>query len=658
MSTRLFRPLVWMCLLALLPAMPGFAADEEVFSLGEVIVTGEQQVVNLATTVTEVTAEDIKQRGAQTVAEALEQLPGVDVQKGGKGQSYVSVRGFDQGDLKVLIDGVPVYEQFFRTLDLDQIPVENIAKITVTKGASSVLYGANTMGGVINIVTKKAGTAPSAAATVAWGDYGTERYSVSVGAPVGKFNYWLGYTYRHSNGWRLSSDYDEDHWAAEYSDDTKDDGGARDDSGYLQHNINAKFGYEPSVDTKLYLAFDYHENEKGIPSNGWYFDEWEQWQVSLVGEQRFNDFLRLKARVFYVDHVDSLYETNWDPADWFYYSRYDNYTVGGDLQAFMDFGDWSFLKIGFSYTQDNTKQEEIATPADSWEDTYELEADTYTIGVEDEIKVSDWLAFTIGASYDYFKPDIVDQPANPSGEIATDHVDSFSPQGGVVVTLSEQTMLHASVAKKVRFPHLKEMYSSKGGGNPGLNEQKTITYEVGITHAFTDALDASLSFFYNDIEDLIIKGNDKNYYNTDEARICGLELSLGADITENFWVGANYTYLNTEDKELDRELEEIPRHRANLDARYRFPFGLSASAQLSYTNRQYYEKEIASKTYEWKMGDDFLLLNARLEQSLGKIWGIDGKAFVEVTNVTDRDYTEGGDLMPGRNFLAGLNFTY
>ncbi|MEZ4484369.1 MAG: Plug domain-containing protein [Syntrophotaleaceae bacterium] len=145
MNTRLIRPLLWMCLLALVPTFPAFAVAEavndEVFSLGEVIVTGEQQVVNLATTVTEVTAEDIKQRGAQTVAEALEQLPGVDVQKGGKGQNYVSVRGFEQGDLKILIDGVPVYEQYFRSLDLDQLPVDSIAKITVTKGPPQFCTG-------------------------------------------------------------------------------------------------------------------------------------------------------------------------------------------------------------------------------------------------------------------------------------------------------------------------------------------------------------------------------------------------------------------------------------------------------------------------------------------------------------------------------------
>ncbi|MEZ4484368.1 MAG: TonB-dependent receptor [Syntrophotaleaceae bacterium] len=349
-------------------------------------------------------------------------------------------------------------------------------------------------------------------------------------------------------------------------------------------------------------------------------------------------------------------DTDWTDRSWFYKSAYDNYTFGGEVQAFMDFGDLSFLKVGFSGLRDNCQQEEIAAPGDSWEDTGEFESDTYSIGVEDEIKLSDRLAFTVGASYDYFNP------RKAGGEPVPGSINAFNPQAGVVVTLSESTMLHGSIGKKIRFPHLKELFSEATGGNPDLDPQETIAYEVGVTQQFTDAVTGSVAFFYNDIKDLIVKGevdgyDDDIYYNVGKANILGVECALGADITDRFWVGANYTYLNTEDEEADQELLERPRHRFNLDARYRFPFGLSASTQLSYTNRQYYEKEVARRTYERMLGDDFVLLNARVEQSLD-IWKINGKAFVEVSNLFDRDYTEGGDLMPGRNFLAGLSFTY
>lgn len=673
MSTRLLRPLVWMCLLALLPALPSFAAEEEVFSLGEVIVTGEQQVVNLATTVTEVTAEDIKQRGARTVGEALEMLPGVDVMRGGKkSESHVQIRGFSDQDIKLLIDGVPVYEQYSRSLDLAQVPTSAIAKITVTKGASSVLYGSNAMGGVINIITKKASDKPTAAATVALGDYGTEEYSVNAGAPLGKFNYWLGYSYRHSDGWRLSSAFDEEWWDDNSKED--EDGGKRDNSDYIQNNFNAKIGFEPNADTSLYLSFDFHDNEKGVPGKEWFFEEWKQYHLNLVGQHKFTDWLKMKARAFYAIHDEIMYaprNPSWETPE--HLSQYDNYSAGGDLQAFMDFGRLSFLKFGASWQRDNSDQSikpfaaEFDFDADdvgNWVDQGELEADTYNVALEDEIKPLDWLSFVVGASYDLYKPRETAEQPKP------DDMKSFNPQVGAVVTLSEATTLHGSVGKKIRFPHLKELFSEVVGGNPDLDPQETITYEIGLTHAFNDAVTLSVAAFYNDIEDLIDKIDIDNpeydpadpdseeevgvYVNIGDAVTQGVEVSLSADVTDNLWAGINYTYMRTEDKSNDpktggKPLEGRPRHRANLDLRYSFPFGLMTSAQLSYTERQFYKGE---------RGPDFLLLNARAEQRLGELWGVEGSAFVEVSNLTDRDYHEDGKPTPGRNFLAGLNFRY
>ena len=130
--------------------------EYEVFDLGEIYVSAEKLPASKEVTVTtEITAEEIKATNSRTVAEALTYVPGVIVSTGRKNEPGVQIRGLNQSRALVLIDGVPYYETNFGKLDLNQIPVDNIAKIEVTKGGSSVLYGPNAIAGVINIITKK-----------------------------------------------------------------------------------------------------------------------------------------------------------------------------------------------------------------------------------------------------------------------------------------------------------------------------------------------------------------------------------------------------------------------------------------------------------------------------------------------------------------------
>ena len=71
-------------------------ANSEVFQLGEVVVSEKRETINLATTITEVTEQDIISQGAQTVAEALNLIPGLYVEVGGKNEAKVQIRGFTQ----------------------------------------------------------------------------------------------------------------------------------------------------------------------------------------------------------------------------------------------------------------------------------------------------------------------------------------------------------------------------------------------------------------------------------------------------------------------------------------------------------------------------------------------------------------------------------
>ena len=66
-----------------------------------------------------------------------------------------SVRGFNQRYVPVFFDGIPIYVPYDGYIDTGKLPTANLSEITLTKGNSSVLYGPNAMGGVVNILSKK-----------------------------------------------------------------------------------------------------------------------------------------------------------------------------------------------------------------------------------------------------------------------------------------------------------------------------------------------------------------------------------------------------------------------------------------------------------------------------------------------------------------------
>lgn len=129
----------------------------EAYSLGDVYVKEGKPLIDQQVTITNVvTVEDIQATNSRTVAQALAHVPGIVTTTGAKNQPRVSIHGiFDQSKVLVLIDGVPYYETYFGFLDLNQFPTDNVAKIEVTKGAASVLYGTNAKGGVLNIILAK-----------------------------------------------------------------------------------------------------------------------------------------------------------------------------------------------------------------------------------------------------------------------------------------------------------------------------------------------------------------------------------------------------------------------------------------------------------------------------------------------------------------------
>lgn len=127
------------------------------YSLGGIVVTATRTPLPIKETpvITRViTARDIERKGIATIQEALEdELAGVEFHQAGYGSS-VSFQGLDARYVLFLVDGERMAGETYGNVDFARIPTANIERIEIVRGASSVLYGSNAMGAVINIITK------------------------------------------------------------------------------------------------------------------------------------------------------------------------------------------------------------------------------------------------------------------------------------------------------------------------------------------------------------------------------------------------------------------------------------------------------------------------------------------------------------------------
>lgn len=123
-----------------------------VFHLGEVMVFDRQKTFKD----NQVNADFMKSSDIQRVSEALNWVPGLIVQEtGGRSEAGFMLRGISSADVPIYIDGVPMTAPYDGTVDLYRLPAGMLSRIDVSKSASSLLLGGNTLGPSVNLVTRQ-----------------------------------------------------------------------------------------------------------------------------------------------------------------------------------------------------------------------------------------------------------------------------------------------------------------------------------------------------------------------------------------------------------------------------------------------------------------------------------------------------------------------
>lgn len=664
----------------------GQYGDYQTFNLGEVYVTAEQTPAAKEMVITNViTEEEIKATNSRTVAEVLSYVPGVRVSTGRKNEPDIQIHGFDQSRTLVLIDGVPYYETNFGKLDLSQIPIDNIAKIEIMKGGTSVLFGPNALAGVINIITKKPAEKPAAEAILEVGEYTTSKISLSHGMKAGIFNYWLNYAHQESNGWRMSDDYEPKigtivRKPGGTAEAILEDGGFRDNSDYRSDSFWAKIGIEPTEDAEYYLNFHYITREKGYPpstdevqvftdrpafSHFARITRYDDWGIDLSGQQKIIDQLTVKAKLFYHNHLDDL--TSYSDqtfSEAMAISRYKDYLLGCFLTADYKPVEWDVIRGGFHYRGDSHKERD---------DTYlpfaESFSHTGSVSLENEFNKVENLSVVLGVSYDWFRVSEAQRNITDSDTgdfVRQDNLDKpdtmneFNPMIGATYSFNDSTKLFGSIAQKVRFPSLQQLYSTRSG-NQELTAEKSINYILGVSKSFSDFARSELAFFYYDISDFISRDAPGplggTYQNYGKIALYGFELTGEIYPARDLTISAGYTYDKAKDRSDDRVTDKVvnvPKHKFDAGIHYIVPYLITRiDLTGSYVDEVYSQLPTPSKpTQEELKTGDYFVMNFRISKTLMKRY----EAYIAINNIFDVNYeSEVGFPGLGRNFYVGIS---
>ncbi len=180
------------------------SANTDEFALDSTVVTATRTIKkrkNVPANVSVITAENIKCRNIHSVPEALQMLPGVYMDQ--TAQGGIQIRGFDSSDILVLVNGQQINDPFSGSVNWEILPVENIARIEVLRGAASSLYGGHAVGAVVNIFTVENKKKLAVNIVKSYGSNNTHKDAIYINSKINKkISVGIGYENNKSAGYK------------------------------------------------------------------------------------------------------------------------------------------------------------------------------------------------------------------------------------------------------------------------------------------------------------------------------------------------------------------------------------------------------------------------------------------------------------------------
>ncbi len=611
-------------------------ADEsvDVFPLPEIVVTAKRIEAPPSVIVREATSADIIAWNAQTAADALINVPGVNIlYGGGSGDARIWIRGFRSRDLLLLYDGVPIAPSFEGGLDLNEIALENISAVKVLKSAPSVIYGTNGLGGVIDVVPRTGIESSFFNGRLELGTDDRRLLSASGGGGNGNISYALAGQHQQSDNYSLSDDYQPQ---------MNQPAGERVNSDYERNNLLFQLDVLETPIGHAFMFVNLSGAEKGLPVEAGVDDpDFERLTKSkrrtLGLSNHFNN-IPLSLKLYYNSH-DSELKIYTDES----YTEVDeiesseDYSYGGKLYSTIETSANNSLILSGSLQSDVFKAEDVL------EEGNKAELTTYTIAVEDQFWVNEHLSLAAGAIYSYF-----DQTQLGISTSA------FNPQVAVAWQARPKLSIHASAAQRTRFPKMRELYRRRYG-NPQLDPQTANNYEIGAAWTFATGFQTDFTVYRSDVDDLIERLDRRSQYqNLDRVTFQGVETTAGGWFTTRVFARLAYTYLNAKEKLPEgnsRQLRSRPKHTVQAEFRYLFPQDILLSFNGIHLSGLY----DLDPDGDYTKLDSYFVVDARASIPFAGHY----EAYLSVSNLGDSDYEHRwGYPREGRAFKLGMSLEF
>ncbi len=543
--------------------------------VGEVVVTAKTPLIqkDLTSSISVLTREEIEALPVSSFTELLSLQAGVV----GSG-SNLHIRGGRSNEVAYLVDGMYVQDPLLGGL-ATQINNDAIQEMSLLSGTFNAEYG-NALSGVVNIVTRDGSDHYSGKLEYRTSEFGVPRYNDLHEARInGSFS---GPLISNDIRFFLSGESNRQGSYLPFGYDKENTGLAKFTTSVIPHmkisilnrgSIGSSQGYSHSF---KYIPDQYLRRRN---------DSWQS-ALTLTHTVVNNFFYDLRFSYFNQgfysgidkDTADYLSSSEWEYFDnigngFEFYKRADpvevrdsrTVTADAKLDAVWQIGSINEVKFGGSYKQQWLRYFNVYDPTRNFPYINDYSTKPFEMAAYAQDKIEfPYLIINVGLRFDYLNAnaEFRNNPLDPYSVLKVKPRTQFSPRIGIAHPISDRTKLHFAYGHFFQNPEYQYLFENRQYdlnvreplfGQADLDAERTIAYEVGISHQFSDRIAIDLTAYYKDITGLIgtryffpyVDGRYTGYtlyVNEDYANVKGFEINIDIRPDKYFSGGLTYTY--------------------------------------------------------------------------------------------------------------------